>query len=230
MARLPRLVLPGHPHLIVHRAQAGLSAFRDDADRIAYLDALRASARDAGVAVHAYALLPNEVRLLATPREAPGLAQMMQMIGRRYVRHYNAKHQRAGTPWEGRFRSVAIDAEAEFVACLRYIEGAGVDGHSGDAAGLHSSRCHHVGMRALPSLVEHRAFWALGNTPFEREAAYRALLDAGQGERDLARIEAALRSGRPLGGPQFAAQAGEISGRQFTARPRGRPRKAIPSI
>ena len=67
MARLPRLVAPGLPHLIVHRGHNGQAVFVDDADRAAYLKALGECAREAGLAVHGYGLLPSEVRLLVTP-------------------------------------------------------------------------------------------------------------------------------------------------------------------
>ena len=45
MARLPRLVLPGHAHLVVQRAQGARPVFADESDRRRYLDTLREAAR-----------------------------------------------------------------------------------------------------------------------------------------------------------------------------------------
>src|SRR5690242_17237231 len=50
------------------------------------------------------------------------ISEMMQIVGRRYVRYFNDRYARTGTLWEGRFRSTAIDSERYFFTCARYIE------------------------------------------------------------------------------------------------------------
>jgi hypothetical protein len=35
-----------------------------------------------------------------------------------------------------------------------------------------SSYCHHAGIRPDGLMTDHAKVWALGNTPFQREAAY----------------------------------------------------------
>ncbi|HWI12301.1 MAG TPA: transposase, partial [Burkholderiaceae bacterium] len=115
--------MPGQAHVIIHRGHNGQTVFVDDRDRAGYLSSLRDAAGEAGVAIHGYGLLGHELRLLATPRDLAGLARMMQSVGRRFVRSFNQRHGRTGTPWEGRFRSTAIEAETHFLACLRFVEG-----------------------------------------------------------------------------------------------------------
>ncbi len=179
MARLPRLVVTGLPHVVVHRGVNGQSVLLDDADRANYLEALAGAARDAGVLVHGYGLFAGEVRLLATPTTAAALGRAMQAVGRRYVRAFNLRHRRTGTPWEGRFRSTVIEPAAHFIEALRFVEGCDEDGTvlaNASEAGRWSSVGHHLGLRRDALLTEHEVFWALGNTPFEREAAYRQLL------------------------------------------------------
>src|SRR5436190_20927952 len=107
MARLPRLAVAGQPHLVIQRARAGQPAFADDADRRLYLDALIGAARSCAVAVHAYALLDDEVCLLATPHQADALGRAMQRVGRAYVPVYNRRHGRQGALWAGRFQATA---------------------------------------------------------------------------------------------------------------------------
>ena len=46
---------------------------------------------------------------------------MMQAIERRYVGCFNARYQRTGTLWEGRFKSALVDSERYALACYRYI-------------------------------------------------------------------------------------------------------------
>ena len=226
MARLPRLVAPGLPHLIVHRGLNGQPVFLDDADRIAYRLALRQAAVDSGVALHGYGLFPSEVRLIATPTHEQGLGLMMQSLGRRYVRAFNIKYQRSGTPWEGRFRSTVIEAGRFFVVCLRFAEGN--EGHgtpfaSGSEANPWTSTAHHLGQRSDGLVTEHPAFWALGNTPFEREANYRQTLERALTDIQLTAIRNAVLKGWALGSAEFAAGISVSSGRRALALPRGRP-------
>jgi putative transposase len=155
----------------------------------------------------------------------------MQTLGRRYVAWHNQRHQRRGTPWEGRFRSALVEQPAEVLSALRFVEAAGGllvhhDATHMPAGPLWSSLDHHLGRQSNPAITSHAAFWSLGNTPFEREAAYKQWWDQGPSDRELLRIEAALQGGRPLGGPEFERRIAQQLARPVTARPRGRPRKA----
>ena len=80
----------------LQRAQPGHAVFAETADCNAYLVALREAAATHGVAVHAYALLPGEVRLLATPTDAQALGRMVQAVGRRFTAASNLRHGRSG--------------------------------------------------------------------------------------------------------------------------------------
>ena len=223
MARLARIVLPGHPHLLIHRGQSGQPVFLDDADRELYLASLRGAAPAARVAVHAYALLANEVRILATPEAAAGLAQLMQSVGRKYVAAFNRRHGRTGTPWEGRFRSTVIEAAQHFPACLRFVEAVG------QPAAAASSAPHHSGLQVDPLIVDHPAFWAFGNTPFEREAAYRRFVGEVPAQGEVATILLAALNGWVLGSPEFRAAVAKKTGRRAQPVSRGRPRRREPS-
>lgn len=229
MARLPRLVVAGQPHLIIQRGLNGQAVFVDDVDRAAYLGALAAALAQTPVALHAYGLAATEVRLLATPAQAPALAALMQSVGRRYVRVFNHRHQRHGTPWEGRFRSAVIEPGEPLLACLRYVEEAGDEGTglaSAPSGRAWSSAAHHLGNSSDPLVTEHGVFWALGNTPFEREAAYRRYVEQPvPAARSLAIRGAALK-GWALGSAQFLAALGAQTGRRPQPMKRGRPRKA----
>ena len=234
MARLRRIVVPGHPHLIVHRGRVGAPVFRDAADSQRYLAALAQAALVAQVAVHAYGLWPGEVRLLVSPDSERGLAALMQAVGLRYVRSFNQKYGCTGTPWEGRFRSTVIERQTQFLPCLRFVEGAaGVDSAALAAAGFEteraSSAAHHLGLRLDPLVAEHPAFWSFGNTPFERQAAYRRFVERPADEGEVAAILQAALNGWVLGSREFAAVVEAHTGRRPQRAPRGRPRKSLPS-
>ena len=231
MARLRRIVLAGQPHLVIHRGNNGQAVFIDALDSECYLASLRECARAAGVGIHGYGLYTTEVRLLVTPDSPSGLARMMQGIGRQYVRVFNRRHSRSGTPWEGRFRSTVVEATGHFVACMRFVEcGAEVGAMAFESAvsgepGLWSSAGHHLNGRTDASLTEHPAFWALGNTPFDRESAYRRAIAQPQDPQQLATILLAALNGWVLGSDAFADNAGAVAGRRPRPAPPGRPRK-----
>ncbi len=217
MARLPRLVLPGHAHLLIQQGLAGQPVFVDALDRDAFLQVLREVAAAEQVVLHAYALLATEVHLLATPDRAAGLARLVQSTGRRHVAAHNRRHARSGTLWSGRFRCAVVEPGPMRLAALQWVDGQ-------DRSQAISSAAHRLGVAHQPGLVDPPEYWALGNTPFEREAAYRLLLDQGLPPSLAAALQRAALGGWALGSDRFAAEAATAAGRPTRPQPRGRPR------
>jgi putative transposase len=227
MARLARLAVAGQVHQIAQRGNNGQAVFVDHADREGFLRLLREAAAANQVAIHAYALTDNELHLLATPREARGLSRMMQSLGRRYVGAFNRRHGRTGTLWDGRFRATVIEAERLLQACTCFIELAPLRAGLVGAAQDHpwSSARHHLGLASDPLLTDHPLYWAIGNTPFEREAAHRRLLERALTTEQTIEIERATAKGWALGSDSFKRALEDGSGRRVQPRRRGRPRK-----
>jgi putative transposase len=227
MARQPRLILPHQPHLILQRGNDSIAIFRDDEDYRQFLGWLKDSARSCRVAIHAYLLLPDEMQLLATPADEDGLAAMMQKVGRLYVPWFNAKYGRSGTLFGGRFKTALIDADGFFLACSRYIELHPVRTGLGRAPLDYpwSSYAHHAGMRADALITDHARYWALGNTPFQREAAYIELIQQGIPAEELEIIDVAMRKGAPLGSHAFKLELERKTKRRVLPAKRGRPFK-----
>jgi putative transposase len=69
----------------------------------------------------------------------------------------------------------------------------------------------------------------LGNTPFQREAAYIALAEAPLSEEDIATVSKALLKGWPLGSEQFKTTLQHRVKRQVLPAKRGRPFKIKPA-
>lgn len=231
MARLPRLIVPGQPHHVIQTGNNDQLIFHATEDYQSFLDWLRAAAKQYKVAIHAYALMPNHLHLLVTPADADGLGQMMQWLGRYYVPYFNQKYQRSGTLWNGRYKTSLIDAEQYFMDCCRYIEFNPV--RNGMVARAQdypwSSYGHHAGLRADKLIIDHAKFWELGNTPFEREAAYLALSEPPLSAAEVAHISQALLKGWPLGSEQFQRVLQQRVKRQVLPAKRGRPFKAQPA-
>lgn len=227
MARLARLSVAGELHYVIQRGHNRQAVFLDDADRELYLSALRDAAAEHRLIVHAYVLLDNEIQLLATPQLPDSLSKAMQALGRRYVATFNRRHGRSGTLWEGRFKAAILESERYLLSAMCLLELAPVETQMASGAGSFrwSSAAHHLGARRDPLVHDHRLYWALGNTPFDRELAYARALERGVAPVEAkALLDAAQRSWA-LGSDRFLSQLAERTARPLAARKRGRPRK-----
>lgn len=226
MVRVSRIVVPNQPHHIIQRGNDRQPIFCDEEDCRVFLQWLREASRQFKVSIHAYVLMGNHLHLLATPVDNTGLARMMQWIGRYYVPYFNRKYSRAGTLWQGRFKTSIIDSEQYFLKCSRYIEmnpvRAGLVGHP--SAYQWSSYAHHVGDRADPLISDHMLYWAMGNTPFEREAAYREFLAQAIPQEEIDGLSQSVLRGRTLGSEQFKIMLEKRTNRRMRPAQRGRPK------
>lgn len=225
MARLPRLTLPGYPHHIIQRGNNRHAIFASVADYQMLLNLLAENARKFEVAIHAYVLMSNHFHLLATPHTSNGLPQMMQAVGRRYVRHFNDAQKRTGTLWEGRYKSTLIQTDRYLLACMAYIDlnpvRAGLVAQARDYPW--SSYGNYAGLRNDKLITPHPLVWDLGNTPFAREAAYAELVQTGINPAQQAELTDSTLTGWALGDPDFLADLQKRTQRRASKSIAGRP-------
>lgn len=225
MARLPRLTLADYPHHIIQRGNNRQPIFARPEDYQFLLDLLEAYAKQFEVTLHAYVLMTNHFHLLATPRSTDGLPLMMQAVGRRYVRNFNDRHGRSGTLWEGRYRSTLIQTDRYLLACMAYLDlnpvRAGMVERAADY--VWSSHHHYTGQRPDRLITPHALYWALGNTPFDREAAYADLVRAGLGQSQQEALTQATLQGWALGDEDFVADLQKKTLRRLSPGQPGRP-------
>ena len=231
MARLPRLTLPGFAHHVIQRGNNRQAIFESSGDRQFLLNLLGENARKFDVAIHAYVLMDNHFHLLATPQTADGLPQMMQAVGRRYVRLFNDSRGRTGTLWEGRYKSTLIQTDRYLLACMAYVDLNPVRAGMCAApdAFAWSSHGHYAGLRVDPLITPHALYWQLGNTPFAREAAYAEIVRQGISVQETTQLtESALR-GWALGGDTFVAGLQNLTERRVRKSAAGRPPRPKPN-
>lgn len=225
MARLPRLTIAHYPHHLIQRGNNRELIFRDSADYEYMVGLLQQHAQKLDIALHAYVLMGNHFHLLATPHSDTALSAMMQAIGRSYVRYFNRRYQRTGTLWEGRYRCTVVQPERYLLTCMVYIDLNPVRAALVVRALDYpwSSHAHSVGVRNDPLITPHTLFWALGNTPFAREAAYAALVQAGIGEHEQRHISQSAHAGWALGEGAFIAALQQHTARRVAKGRPGRP-------
>ena len=155
-------------------------------------------------------------------------SKLTQKLGRGYVGQFNARHRRAGTLWEGRYKACLVDAEAYVLRCCGYIDLNPVRARMTDDATRYpwSSAPNHGGLRQLAWLTPHPAHTALAPTPESRAEAYRQFLRETLSDDDLAAIRIHLKQQRALGGDDFRAMVEATTRRFAGTRPAHRPARS----
>jgi len=227
LPRRSRLEVVGSPQLILQRGLATKPTFRCATDFRRYLEDLRASSALYRCKVHAYALLPREVRLLVTGDDPGAVSRMMQSLGRRYAYYVNARDDSAGACWEGRYHSCPIGGDSHVVLACGYVELSPIRaGFVSNAAAYRwsSYACNALGIPD-PAIDPPMAYLALAEQGSDRRARYRALLADGL---DSATILMHIRQGRAWGDARFLRRVARMFGDRGIVKPRGRPGKLKP--
>jgi putative transposase len=210
MPRAARIIVPDVPHHITQRGNRQLPIFFSDADRRRYVDMLAEGCTAHAVRCLAWCLMDNHVHLILVPPAADALRAVLSSTHTRYAQRVNHIQGLTGHLFQGRYASYAMD-DGHLMAAVRYVENNPVKaGLVADADDWRwsSARAHvrgaNDGLTDVTAIGQHVSNW-------------RAYLTDGveAAERDDA-VEAAMRSGRPLGDRDWVAQ------HAAPVRPRGR--------
>lgn len=228
MARQPRFVLPGHPQHVIQRGNNRLPTFFADEDYRYYLSCLKEALQRYDCTLHAYVLMTNHVHLLLSPSNKEGIGQVLQHLGRRYVRYINHVYRRTGTLWEGRYKSALVDSERYLLTCYRYLElnpvRANMVSHPGDYPW--SSYAAHALGHENSLLDDHALYLALGKTTTERQQAYRSLFNGRINKKTLGAIRDSTNKGRVMGDSHFKQEVEVMLMRRVSPLPKGGDRRS----
>lgn len=231
MARLSRLYAPNTPQLVQVRFARPLALSYEPApaEKLSLLaEWLHSAAHESRVPVHGWVLLNDRMALLATPPDKPSLAHVMQAVGRRF-----ATRLEKGRVFAERYRSALLQPQAWVLPALIWLDRLPVQHLYVDEATQWpwSSVAQHTGLGQTAShwATDHMDYWHLGNTPFERQARYRRLLEQGPGASQTQQLEEALFGQWALGNDAFLAAIKHESTRRLSPAKRGRPSKTSPS-
>lgn len=142
-------MIPGIPHHVTRRGNGRNLLFSRPGEYAVYLDLLVRQARDNGVALLGYCLLPYRLHLIVTPRGAHSLVRMIQTIHGSYASWLGTRPKHVNHCLPTRYHCAPLDS-AQFRAALLYVE------RSPATAGLVSSpvqwawssaRAHSAGTR-----------------------------------------------------------------------------------
>ena len=193
--------------------------FFSTADYKAYLYLMATYCRQERVEVWAYCLMTNHVHLVAVPENEQGLARAIGEAHRRYTVRVNQRENWRGYLWQGRFSSYPLD-ETYLLAAVRYVELNPVRArlverpwqYAWSSAAAHARKRNDVLAKVKPMLG--------------RVADWREYLSTEEDSTDAELVRRHLRTGRPLGSPEFVESLEARIGRALAPRKRGpRPRR-----
>ncbi|MFH1023310.1 MAG: transposase [Planctomycetota bacterium] len=206
MARISRVVVPGHPHHVTQRGVRSLPIFTGPEDQELYLRHLQEQGARAGLEFLGWCLMPNHVHLIVVPEDEMSLARGVGEAHRRYTRDINVRTGCRGYLFQGRFGSCVLD-KRHLVAAGRYVDmnpvRAGLAAHPEDYAW--SSARFHCGRAQTDPLVRDRMLMGLVED-------WPALLARTDGEGE-AWIRRKTRTGRPAGDGAFVKKMERKTGR-----------------
>jgi putative transposase len=120
MARPLRVERAGGWYHITARGNERRAIYRDNRDRQHFCELLAGMVSQFRLVLHAFVLMDNHYHLLLELREA-NLSRAVQWLNVSYSLWFNRRHERCGHLFQGRFKSVIVDAPAWGLALSRYL-------------------------------------------------------------------------------------------------------------
>ncbi len=122
MPRISRTLIECACYHIITRGNQKQKVFKSDDDHIRYITILKKAKKKYKVSLYSYCLMPNHVHLLVEPESIANLSGFMHWLNRGYTAYFNAKYQKVGHLWQGRFKSKPIVKSQYLINCAEYIE------------------------------------------------------------------------------------------------------------
>jgi REP element-mobilizing transposase RayT len=120
MSRPIRIEIEGGWYHVISRGIERRDIFRDDSDRIDFLERLFGLTESHAVLVHAYCLMQNHFHLQLQTLHA-NLKEAMQRLLSGYAVRFNLRHRRAGPLFQGRYRAILTGEDESTTEVNRYI-------------------------------------------------------------------------------------------------------------
>lgn len=120
VARPLRIEYPGAFYHVTARGNEQKDIFKSGRDREKFFSYLESAWERYGAVFHAYCLMSNHYHLmLETPQG--NLSRIMKHINSSYTTYFNIRQNRAGHLFQGRYKSILIEADAYAAELSRYI-------------------------------------------------------------------------------------------------------------
>ena len=120
MARKPRIHRSSAFYHVMLRGNNGQQIFFSDQDKIRFCLLIQEGVERFGHRVHGFCLMSNHIHLVVETANI-SLSKIIQHLAFRYARYFNRKEARIGHLFQGRFKSILVEAEHYLSELVRYV-------------------------------------------------------------------------------------------------------------
>jgi len=195
-------------HVIV-RGNQRQKIFRDERDRLYYLERVEHYRQRYRFKIYAYVLMSNHVHFLIETGKTP-LSKIVQGIQFTYTQYYNRRYRTVGHLFQGRYKAILCDRDAYLLELVRYIHlnPARLKNPEKLATFRWSSHHAYLGKTGPVAIDTRLVLNQLGNSASQACKAYQRLIDDGRGLGHDDRYYQAIDQ-RFLGDEKFVGQIAE---------------------
>ncbi|MEW6356217.1 MAG: transposase [Planctomycetota bacterium] len=179
-----RVSFAGAMYHVTTRGNNRQKVFLDDDDFDHFRQLLRRYRTRHAFNLHAYCLMPNHVHLLLETTTAASISQIMHDLNLAYAKFFNAKYDRTGHVWQGRFHSKIIDSERYFLDAMRYMDLNPVRAEIAKRPDEYEWASYRRYARGDTDdlVTPHDLYKNLGKQDRKRERVYREFVEQGMGQ------------------------------------------------
>ncbi len=209
MARKQRIHFKGAVYHVILTGLDEQPVFKGVADRRAWEAMISDGAERFGHTLHGYCWAKNHVQMAIQIADAP-LSKIMQNISFRYTRYANAKHNRQGPLFHGRYKAIVIDPDEYLADLVRYIHNnplrAGTANNADDAKW--TSHAAYMGVADTPDwMTTSTILNQFGKSDKVARRAFGKFVQAGKHEGSRDDLMRGNHGGRLLGNARFCKKA-----------------------
>ena len=118
-----RRIIPKEGALhVMCRGNNKLPVLANETDKKYYFFLLLKLKLDNHVDILHYCIMDNHVHLIVWLREESALPRLMKQANLTYFHYYREKYDYCGHLWQGRYKSILIESDAQALQCGKYIE------------------------------------------------------------------------------------------------------------
>ena len=220
MARKPRIHLPGAYHHVMMHGNGESDIFSSAADRTRFLLLLQEGVERYGHRIHAFCLMSNHVHLLIQVATIP-LPKIIQNLGFRYAQYFNHQRQTVGHLFQGRYKTILVDADSYLLELARYIHLNPVRaGLCEYAEGFEwSSHCAYMGLTIIPWLHTQEILSRFSADVLHARELFNDFVVRGDGQTRRFDFHHGTHMGLILGDDHFADQVIQASNTGLSKQP-----------
>ena len=120
MSRPLRIEYPGAVYHVTSRGNEKRPVFKDDQDRLNFLNTLQHVNKRYNWICHAYCLMTNHYHVLIETPDG-NLSLGMRQLNGVYTQIFNKRHGRTGHLFQGRYKAILVQKDSHLLEVCRYV-------------------------------------------------------------------------------------------------------------